>query len=260
MTLRENGDNINIEGVFKMDLKIREARERLGISQKHLAEKLNISQTTFNGYETGAHSPRPETLRVIAEACGTTVDFLVGLTDEPERPDRKNDALSAKERAHIKSYRRLDAHGTDVVDMITESELARVNANNENKIIPLYRFTHYDIPVSAGTGEPLDVSTSVMVDLDVKPPHGTSYILRIAGDSMTPDYDNGDYIYVEKTEEVEFGEIGIFVCDGSVYMKKYAPYGLMSLNPKYDIIDADSNIRCIGKVLGKVRGGIEIVA
>ena len=242
-----------------MVLKIREARERLGISQKKLAQKLNISNTTFNGYEKGTHSPNPKMLRRIAEACGTTVDFLVGLTDNPERPDRENSVLSEKEKKHIRSYRRLDAHGTDVVDIVTASELERVKAQSERKKIYLYHYPYYDIPVSAGMGEPLDMPKSKMIELEIEPPRGTNYILRIVGDSMEPDYEEGDRVYVKKTEKVEFGEIGIFLCDGNAYMKKYMPEGLVSLNPKRSLIEGKEDIRCLGKVLGKVEGHVEVV-
>lgn len=66
-----------------MSIRIREARERAGLSQKGLAEELGIKPTTFNGYETGAHDPKSDILKAIAERCNTTVDFLLGLTDDP---------------------------------------------------------------------------------------------------------------------------------------------------------------------------------
>ena len=245
-----------------MVLRIREARERLGISQKLLAEKLNIKQTTFNGYETGAHDPKSNILLEIAKYCDTTVDFLIGLSDNPEKPDSVNDALSLPERKHIETYRQLDVHGKELLNIVAQKELSRVmqtKTNHSSKVIPLYRYTHYDIPVSAGTGEPLDVSTAVMVDLEIEPPRGTSYILRIAGDSMEPKYHDGDFIYVHQTEYVDYGEIGIFTYQGSVYMKEYTRSGLKSLNPAYPMIKGDSDIRCLGKVLGVVDGNVEIV-
>ncbi len=66
-----------------MEFRIKEARERVGLSQKALAKVLGIKPTTFNGYETGAHDPKSDVLAEIAKACDTTVDYLLGLTENP---------------------------------------------------------------------------------------------------------------------------------------------------------------------------------
>lgn len=62
---------------------IKEARERIGMSQKELAASLGIKPTTFNGYENGTHDPKSEILASIAMKCETSVDFLLGCTDDP---------------------------------------------------------------------------------------------------------------------------------------------------------------------------------
>ncbi|MCD7945195.1 MAG: helix-turn-helix domain-containing protein [Clostridiales bacterium] len=60
------------------------AREFAGLSQKELARRLGISPSTLNGYEKGNHEPKPQGLANIAQICGVTVDYLLGLTEEPE--------------------------------------------------------------------------------------------------------------------------------------------------------------------------------
>ena len=69
-----------------MNFKIKEARERIGLSQKELAISLGIKPTTFNGYENGTH--KSDILSMIAQKCETTVDYLLGLTDNPEKINR----------------------------------------------------------------------------------------------------------------------------------------------------------------------------
>ena len=66
-----------------MKFYIKEARERVGLSQKELAALLKIKPTTFNGYETGAHDPKSDILVKIAKQCNTSVDFLLGCTNDP---------------------------------------------------------------------------------------------------------------------------------------------------------------------------------
>ena len=68
-----------------MRLYIKEARERVGLSQKELADSLGIKPQTFNGYETGKHDPKSDILIAIAQRCNTTVDFLLGRTSNPDQ-------------------------------------------------------------------------------------------------------------------------------------------------------------------------------
>lgn len=70
-------------------LKLREAREKIGISQKELAKMINVSPSRYNQWETGKYDPDTEMLILIAKALDTTVDALIG----------NNEA----KQAHIKS-------------------------------------------------------------------------------------------------------------------------------------------------------------
>lgn len=62
---------------------IKEARERIGLSQKELAVSLGIKPSTFNGYENGTHDPKSDILVLIAQKCETSVDYLLGCTNDP---------------------------------------------------------------------------------------------------------------------------------------------------------------------------------
>lgn len=79
-----------------MEFKIKEARERMGMSQKDLAAALNIKPTTFNGYETGAHDPKSSVLAEIAKVCNTSVDFLLGLENDSVPSQTKKIPVPAK--------------------------------------------------------------------------------------------------------------------------------------------------------------------
>lgn len=70
-----------------MTFKIREARERCGLTQSALAEKLGINGVTLSGYETGKHDPKSDTLVRIAQICGVSVDYLLGREELKEHVD-----------------------------------------------------------------------------------------------------------------------------------------------------------------------------
>ncbi len=68
--------------------RIRNLREDHDLKQRQLAEYLNISQNTYSQYENGVISLSAETAVQLAQYYGTSVDYLLGLTDE-KRPYRR---------------------------------------------------------------------------------------------------------------------------------------------------------------------------
>lgn len=241
-----------------MTLRIKEARERIGISQKELAESLNIKQTTFNGYETGAHDPKSNVLLLIAKKCNTTIDFLLGLSDNPEVPNHIDDYISETDKKHLEKYNRLDRHGKRTVNAVIDTELLRIKetstSTSHKNIIPIrkHKTLYYDMPVSAGTGNPLEDEYPEEIELTEKPPKGTDFIVRVAGDSMEPTYHNKDKLFVKEQPNVEIGEIGIFIINGNAYVKEFGGDRLISHNEAFpDIPFSEFNtIKCCGKVLG----------
>ena len=95
-----------------MNFRIREARMAANLTQKELAEKLGIKDTTLSGYEIGAHDPKSNTLIEIARICGTTVDFLLGVDPvtfskaaaDAEKKPAEIGELSGKEVEFIQTY------------------------------------------------------------------------------------------------------------------------------------------------------------
>jgi SOS-response transcriptional repressor LexA len=112
------------------------------------------------------------------------------------------------------------------------------------------------LPASAGPGEFLDSSDSFeMVTLPEDAPKETDFMIRIQGDSMEPQFLDGETVYVKQQKTVENGEIGIFGLEGKSYIKKFrsTPDGsfLISLNPKYDPIPINAeDFVVFGKVVG----------
>lgn len=59
--------------------RLKEARKKIGLSQKALALSLHISQQAYAKYELGTSSPNPETLGEICRILNISVDYLLGL-------------------------------------------------------------------------------------------------------------------------------------------------------------------------------------
>ena len=63
-------------------LRIKDLREDKDLLQKDVAEFLNISQTNYSKYELGKINIPIETLKKMSILFDTSVDYLLGLTNE----------------------------------------------------------------------------------------------------------------------------------------------------------------------------------
>lgn len=70
--------------------RLRDFREDRDISQKKMAEMLNVAQTTYSDYERGNINIPLETLKKLALFFDTSIDYLLELTDVPTPYPRKN--------------------------------------------------------------------------------------------------------------------------------------------------------------------------
>ena len=206
-----------------------------------VVKELSISTGSITKWKRGT-IPGGDTLVKISNYFGVTVDYLLGVDKHTEKEVHN---------IYIEKYMQLDATSKATVDNVISFEYEQTlkRAKTQKAV---YYFPEYDIPVSAGTGIPLDYSNYELTELTVKPPKGANYIVTVSGDSMEPTFFNGDRLFIKKEASIEYGEIGLFFYQGDVYVKEYTPNGLLSHNSKYAIIDKNEDIQCLGKVLKKV--------
>ena len=62
--------------------RIRDLREDKDLSQKEIAKILNMSQTGYSKYEVGTNDVPTKVLIQLAKFYDTSVDYILGLTDE----------------------------------------------------------------------------------------------------------------------------------------------------------------------------------
>ena len=72
-----------------MHFRIKDLRIDADLSQTEIAKVLGMSQTGYSKYETGENDIPVLILIKLAEFYGTSVDYLLGLTDEPNPYPRK---------------------------------------------------------------------------------------------------------------------------------------------------------------------------
>lgn len=69
-----------------MQLSIRPRRERLGLSQRDLAERCNVNQTAISQWERGSSLPSCDKLPLIAAALRCSIDDLYAEASVNTRP------------------------------------------------------------------------------------------------------------------------------------------------------------------------------
>ncbi|MBQ6890319.1 MAG: helix-turn-helix transcriptional regulator [Oscillospiraceae bacterium] len=65
--------------------RIRDMREDRDLKQRQVAEFLNCSQQVYSNYELGQRDIPTDVLIRLSEFYGVSVDYLLGLTNNPKR-------------------------------------------------------------------------------------------------------------------------------------------------------------------------------
>ena len=115
--------------------RIKELRERNGLSRNELATMLGVTVGAISNYENDVSSPKEPILFKIIE--GLNCDAIYLFQDSVKITTQQNDVTLA-EYDHIKKYRDLDDHGREMVDFTLTKEWERSTAEKKaGKVIPL---------------------------------------------------------------------------------------------------------------------------
>jgi len=139
------------------------------------------------------------------------------------------------------------------VELIFQIDRYKDDSIEVNESHRMYRL--YDTPVSAGTGNFLEDSSFQMIKAPEYVQDPISFALKVSGDSMLPQIQDGQVIWIREQVSVNSGEIGIFIYSGDVYCKELYTDGfkavMKSLNPEYEDIEIkeDFGFKTIGKVI-----------
>jgi len=228
--------------------RLRTAREAKGLTQAQLAAEVgNIKVSVVSMWENNRSHPDFDRLTRLCKILNITSDELIGVQIDEFHTTRE-------ETERNKKIRVLDEHGREMVDFVVNKEYERVTANTKKKIRML-KIDFYHDPASAGTGGFLDNEAPEQILVKESPEAETAdYVIPVRGNSMEPTFYDGSKVFVEKTETVDIGEIGIFVINGEVFIKELGDNCLISHNKEYRPrkIAADDSVYCCGRVIGIV--------
>ena len=72
--------------------RLAECREKKGLSKREASKRMNMSQPAYLRYESGERQPSIHVVKTMAEVLSTSVDYLLGLSD-----DNRQDSYYIKE-------------------------------------------------------------------------------------------------------------------------------------------------------------------
>jgi len=243
--------------------KLKEIREKTGMNKKEFAHFIGIKYTTYNNYETEAREPASDFLTLISKKFDVSIDYLLGLKEDSSILHSYQ--LKSFEYEHIKKYRTLDILGQKHVDTVLQWEVLRMEqlkqaASSPAAKPPLRLIQYYQRLASAGTGQYVfdSIPTEQIEIPDIPEYRKVQFALGVNGLSMEPLYSHGDILLIEPTQEIQPGEIGIFLHNGESFVKELGDGVLHSLNDLYDDIEITEDTRCVGRVIDKLDAPISV--
>ena len=75
--------------VMNMYRRLKDLREDADLSQRELGEAIGVPQRAYSYYENGQRMVPPEVLSRLADFYHTSVDYLLGRTDQKEPYPKK---------------------------------------------------------------------------------------------------------------------------------------------------------------------------
>ncbi len=243
----------NAAGIAYGDL-IRRQRKAKKMNQEELGALVRVGKNAVGAWEAGRSRPDVGSVPVICEALDLSLEEFFGMPEErPGQLDERNGITPEERKTLLHRYGALNPYNRQValrqMSMLREMQ---EDIRTPRKVIRLFR---NELAASAGPGEVLDTARGEEVYLFAdRIPETADEIIRVNGNSMEPTYYDGDQVLVRHAATVRPGEIGVFICGDTGYIKEYRKDGLHSHNPAYAPISFDGAdaVRCIGKVLGRV--------
>jgi repressor LexA len=84
--------------------RLKALREQYGFSQRELARICGLGELSIFRYETGATDPSTDALKILAQKLNVSVDYLLGLTNEP-RAVFGSASITEEEQTLLQTYR-----------------------------------------------------------------------------------------------------------------------------------------------------------
>ncbi|EYO54421.1 phage transcriptional repressor [Staphylococcus aureus DAR3902] len=215
------------------------------MSQKKLAELINIKPSTLSDYLNLRSNPSHGVIQRIADV------FEVGKSDIDTTYKDDNDITSIYNKLTPPRQENVLNYANEQLE--EQNKVTSIDGYKESKLVSYIACG----ATGAGIGEELydDILHEEVFFKEDETPSNADFCILVNGDSMEPMFKQGTYAFIKKEDSIKDGTIALVVLDGVSLIKRVdicEDYiNLVSLNPKYDDIKVASfsNIKVMGKVV-----------
>ena len=222
---------------------ISEHRRNKKLSQVELSEKLaekniEVSNAAISAWEKGNSMPSAEALLAACEILDIHDIYTEFIGANPMNPFKD---LNEEGKQKVLDYVSL---------LVKSGDYKKPNIIDIKPRIMKVALTR----ASAGTGNFLDDENFEEMEIMEPIPQKADFGVYIDGDSMEPKFHDEELVWIEKTDVIETGDIGLFFLDGMTYIKKYVANNtgtfLVSLNARYKPIQVGefSTFKVFGRI------------
>lgn len=117
---------MNVQQRKQMGMRIKQAREKKGLTQDDLADKLKLTRTSVSNYESGRALPPSDVLRALACILDVSTDYLLGIGEENKFED-EDENYAHEDIGHAIKEERLR-------NGLTQKELAEMVGVSQSEI------------------------------------------------------------------------------------------------------------------------------
>ena len=217
---------------------IKRIREMQNLSQRELAKRLGVANTSYFAWEQGTSKPKQANLDKLSQVLHVTLDEL--LKDKASELLQTFNQLTDDRKEHVIAY--------------TQDQLTGQKQASKEKVRQLFPYKVHE-KLSAGTGfSYMDDGSYDTVYFDAEMCY--DFASWVYGDSMEPVYEDGSVALIKDATFDYDGAIYAIDWDGQTYIKKvYKEAGglrLVSINDKYQdkFAPFDESPRIVGKIIG----------
>lgn len=109
---------------------LRQLRDKTGLSQSDVSKQIGVSQALYSTWESGAATPKPDKLELIAAALQTDAKELMSFNPNPREPDVVLADLQRNARDFVQGYSRkygAPAHDIWILGGTNLTSMKRIN-------------------------------------------------------------------------------------------------------------------------------------
>ena len=226
--------------------RLKNALSERGMKQTELSERTGISKSSISEWLNGRYEAKADKIVLIAKVLNVNESYLIGLDVPMENEVEQSSTKTILDNI----FNKLEKPRQEIVINTAQEQL---DEQNKEKTIKLFPYNVKE-KLSAGTGYGyFDDGNYDTVYYDEE--YDYDYASWIFGDSMLPDYQNGDVALIKACPFEYDGYVYAVDWDGQSYIKKVYKeekgLRLVSTNEKYSdkFAPFTEEPRIIGKVV-----------